>query len=1151
MNIRLLLPLLLAATMPVMADNEVKTVSQVTTSVTLSTPTDYTITSSTPFTTTGSVNIESASGGVVILRSLKPSLAQDYLPFIRINGQVAELDANCQLRIYGGGTMVLPYSAAASPATLYAGDNQSGDSLNLAESDAMKYVGVKMNNRVRSFRLKRGYMLTLANYSDGTGYSRVYIADKTDRLVNLEQVQRDKVSSARVLPWNNVNKRGFGGTNQSANSALNTTWCYGWDAADMKYMDREYVTQHHHEGWPSIYNCGKNGTSPNLLGNNEPDNTADARETVSSVSEVLKNWPQMMATGKRLGSPAMSSNLTWLYQFIDSIDAYGWRCDFVAVHAYWYSDWSSWQSQLQAIHDRTGRPIWITEMNYGANWTGWPGSNTNGTAENYRIELQHMKPIIDGLESTGWIERYAIYNAVQDCRRAWDGSKVTPMGEYYANKSSSLAFNYQYGVTPKSPTMHDPTDFSAFYNPADSTTSFSWHEPNGEFNRSMTLEVQRGSDWAVVDTLTQKEQAADYSVTLKGLENGQTYRIHVVTLNGVNRYSNISTSAREKDHAGDIVKVNGKDMYLGGNIIVNGDFDYGTYGWNNGKGNAIGQPDFEVIPFGSKDGGSYLQSWTHTGSSDAGALNNVYDLQKNSYYFFGVMAKNNSGTWQKLSLSADGNAETETVSTLTDCGIWTKQTATFNSGDYSKAVLRYRWLDSKAQYDKFYLGRLFDTREEALADAESLARLTEGMTTTAEQQRLDSIASLKSLAQHILPFNLPGKDELEYVASNSSDVSELAGAISQYLPSTISSRFVTTSFNGSYDGWTVKAGTYQGGDQRTASNQVGKSCWNAWWSGLDAANDTATMAIWQRQRVAETGFYHLAVKASTQHYCLSDQHAYMTLRGNKILSDTLSWDYLDVPDASAEQVWQTLTTEPVYVNEGDTLTIGFEGSKQGAVNNAWSKYGDNSSTGDQREGWWCATDFNVVYTPALCLEAEPDTWNTITLPYDGKPGYGVEAYSVAGIDSDGTKLWLDRVETMEAGMPYIYRSKVSDVTFLESGAKVSSAKKSPTGLCGTFHPSKRSISDIGFALVDGRWISSTPETTALVNNMAYLATQDKIPYTAPTDISIPIEGAVATAITLRKADLSDGDAPAYNTAGQRVGSGYKGIVISKGKKTVK
>ena len=80
-------------------------------------------------------------------------------------------------------------------------------------------------------------------------------------------------------------------------------------------------------------------------------------------------------------------------------------------------------------------------MNYGANWTGWPGSNTSASDANYAIEKQHMGPILDYLNDASYIERYAFYNNVQDCRYAVANNKLTPIGEYYANLRPAMAYN--------------------------------------------------------------------------------------------------------------------------------------------------------------------------------------------------------------------------------------------------------------------------------------------------------------------------------------------------------------------------------------------------------------------------------------------------------------------------------------------------------------------------------------------------------------------------------------------------------------------------------------------------------------------------------------------------------------------------------------
>jgi hypothetical protein len=86
----------------------------------------------------------------------------------------------------------------------------------------------------------------------------------------------------------------------------------------------------------------------------------------------------MLQTGLRLGTPGVSDGgLKWLHSFVDQADAANLRVDFVAVHYYRaYSNpadpkgaTDQFYRSLKEIHDRTKRPIWITEFNNGANWT--------------------------------------------------------------------------------------------------------------------------------------------------------------------------------------------------------------------------------------------------------------------------------------------------------------------------------------------------------------------------------------------------------------------------------------------------------------------------------------------------------------------------------------------------------------------------------------------------------------------------------------------------------------------------------------------------------------------------------------------------------------------------------------------------------------
>lgn len=548
---KLFLTCLLAASLSMFADNTSQTVKEVTGSVTLDSEVDYHISSTTPFTTTGSINITNTDHATVIFDNLLPSKAVKFLSNVMINGEAARNGSNCQVRIYNAGAMILPYSGD-QPLTVFTEADFGG------ESSCNFTVNTKYNltssnrtwdNKIRSFVLKRGYMVCLGTKGNGTGYSRVFIADKADKEINLASVSKPlngRVSYIRISKWNDVIKRGWAGFwNDDVQEKFNTGWCYNWDASDHRdWVDREYVTQHHHEGWPGIEDVGEKTGSANILGNNEPENKADDKEQDVDVKNVLANWPKMMATGRRLGSPAVAGDYNWLYEFIDSIDARGWRCDFIAVHAYWYKDQPGWKSQLESISKRCGgRPIWITEMNYGANWTGWPGSDTKGTDANYAIELQHMGPILDYLNDAPYIERYAFYNNVQDCRYAIAGDKLTPIGEKYASLAPKMAYNSDYEYVPRNPRTYDPSDLTVSFVPRTKTCSMTFKNHSGEFVDDIMVERRKGlyGQWKCVSHFEAVEDTAHtFSYQEKVEEAGNYfYRIHVIDFLGRDRLSSV------------------------------------------------------------------------------------------------------------------------------------------------------------------------------------------------------------------------------------------------------------------------------------------------------------------------------------------------------------------------------------------------------------------------------------------------------------------------------------------------------------------------------------------------------------------------------------------------------------------------------------
>ena len=321
------------------AANTVEKVAQVTNAVTLTEDVDYTITGETPFTTTGSINLTNTEHAVIIFENIRPSDAFSYLGFIQINGEDAVDGENCQVKMYASGTIIMPYGKDFKPLTVYSEPDFGGESANdFGTEHSGGYMNTltaaKLNNRIRSFKLKRGYMVTFSNSPRGRGYSRCFIADKEDlEFAELPKEMDGKISSYRVFQWYNYEKKGIASDGGALIvDTLNVTWCYDWGQGNGSNLpDAEWVPHHIYEDWPSVATCGSVTQSCHMQTNNEPGNSAD--DHPQDVETVLNNWENLMATGMRLCSPSShDGSLNWLRAFMDSIDARGWRCDILDMH---------------------------------------------------------------------------------------------------------------------------------------------------------------------------------------------------------------------------------------------------------------------------------------------------------------------------------------------------------------------------------------------------------------------------------------------------------------------------------------------------------------------------------------------------------------------------------------------------------------------------------------------------------------------------------------------------------------------------------------------------------------------------------------------------------------------------------------------------
>ncbi|MEY3898701.1 MAG: hypothetical protein RLZZ214_4223, partial [Verrucomicrobiota bacterium] len=164
--------------------------------------------------------------------------------------------------------------------------------------------------------------------------------------------------------------------------------------------------------------------------------------------DAIQGWPDLLATGLRVGAPAPSDGgLNWLYEFMDKADSTGLRVDFVPVHYYRATadpgDAKGAAEQfyqfLKGVHERVKRPLWVTEWNNGANWTNAPDPDA-------KEQKAAVAAMIKMLDETPFVERYALYNWVEDARQLVrkDGS-LTPAGEVYHERVSPLAFTQPKG----------------------------------------------------------------------------------------------------------------------------------------------------------------------------------------------------------------------------------------------------------------------------------------------------------------------------------------------------------------------------------------------------------------------------------------------------------------------------------------------------------------------------------------------------------------------------------------------------------------------------------------------------------------------------------------------------------------------------------
>lgn len=507
---------------------------------------------------------------------IKPSrVINNWLKSVKIGGAKAEDGVNCRVTMWANGAVIIPNGPAYDKCALtaYKGENFTGDTKEFEINTYHNNLGT-WDNSIRSFKLKKGYMATLANNANGTGYSRVFIAADEDLEVPVMPEGMEKfVSFVRVFRWNYTSKKGKA-NGYGEKDILNITCNYDWNVGGKSDdPDVEYSPIRQNLGWPSWNDINSKSGVTHLLGCNEPDRPDQAN---ASVDAVIEMWPEMLKSGLRLGSPAPSSVWVWNGDFFNLIEQLGYRCDFAVAHIYEENkNGASLVDRIKTLSNKgKGRPVWITEWNNGANWTNeyWPtakgpkcdansniiynedGSTTEITRPlskaNAEKQRQFMAEALPALDKCDLLERYFEYDWVQDCRALVLGGELTPAGKVYGDHKAALSYHKmerpweEWKICPPFPIMDIDNDYR--------NITVRWYDHNGETGKKYILE-RRMDDETDFTTCREFILGTDYEAgaTVKFTEaipciSKVEYRIKAISYKDTESiYSRVKTFVRD------------------------------------------------------------------------------------------------------------------------------------------------------------------------------------------------------------------------------------------------------------------------------------------------------------------------------------------------------------------------------------------------------------------------------------------------------------------------------------------------------------------------------------------------------------------------------------------------------------------------------
>ena len=206
---------------------------------------------------------------------------------------------------------------------------------------------------------------------------------------------------------------------------LKISWAYGWIEDPNSVFTDEGLTvpsgldlvpliARTADATSSVFDTIKSQSNYKaILGPNEPDINEKDPQATANV------WPQFVATGLRVGSPAPAHTTLesgdWFVEFMSAIAAAGSHVDFIALHCYGQQltnvagSVADIQSYIEGVYAKYKLPIWLTETAMAT----WDGSNceANGCYPDEATQAEFATALVQMLEGLdeGVLERYAYF----------------------------------------------------------------------------------------------------------------------------------------------------------------------------------------------------------------------------------------------------------------------------------------------------------------------------------------------------------------------------------------------------------------------------------------------------------------------------------------------------------------------------------------------------------------------------------------------------------------------------------------------------------------------------------------------------------------------------------------------------------------------